>query len=111
MASLKDEQGHIQYEKVFEFLLPDFEGEGYYNWIAVRVRNYMTHLIQTRGYILTYFKPEDDIVVLCDHIACFFLGTYCQHATLISVDPGYVVRTGDPVHHCHDRGEHAMRGM
>ena len=72
VESLKDDEGHIRYEKVFEFLLPDFEGEGYYEWIAARVRNYMTHLIRTQGYTPTYFKPEDDKVVLGDHIACFF---------------------------------------
>ena len=30
LASLKDAQGDIRYEKVVEFLLPDFEGEGYF---------------------------------------------------------------------------------
>ena len=72
MESLKDDKGHIRYEKIFEFLLPDFEGEGYYKWIAARVRNYTTHLIRTKGYTPTYFKPEDDKVVLRDHIAHFF---------------------------------------
>ena len=64
VESLKDDEGNIRYKKVFEFLLPDFEGEGYYEWIAARVRNYMTHLIRTQGYPPTYFKPEDDKVVL-----------------------------------------------
>ena len=45
MSFLMDKQGHIWYEKVFEFLLPVFEGKGYYEWIAARVRNYTTHLI------------------------------------------------------------------
>ena len=68
---LKDNQGHIWYEKVFEFLLPDFKGEGYYTWIAAQVRNYMTHLIRTQNYTPTYYKPEED-KVLGDHIARFF---------------------------------------
>ena len=53
MDSLKDNQGHIRYEKVFEFLLPDFEREGYYEWIAARVRNYMTRLIRMQNYSRT----------------------------------------------------------
>ena len=45
VTSLMDEQGKIWYKKVFKFLLPDFEGEGYYKWIAARVSNYIIHLI------------------------------------------------------------------
>ena len=50
---LKDNQRHIGYEKVFAFLLLDFEGEGYYEWIAARVRNYMTRLIRMQNYSRT----------------------------------------------------------
>ena len=77
MDSLKDNQGHIRYEKVFEFLMPEFEWEGYYEWISTWVRNHMTHLIRTQNYTPTYYKPEEDKVVLGDHVARFFWGPYC----------------------------------
>jgi hypothetical protein len=34
VVSLKDAQGDIGYEKVFEFLLPDFGGKAYFECIA-----------------------------------------------------------------------------
>jgi hypothetical protein len=72
LASLKDKNGHIRYEKVVEFLLPDFEGEGYFEWIGARVRSYMTYLIRLGGYTSRYYKPEVDKVVLRSHVAHFF---------------------------------------
>ena len=72
LASLKDKNGDIRYEKVVEFLLLDFEGEGYFEWIGARVRSYMTHLICLGGYTPRYYKPEVDKVVPGTHIACFF---------------------------------------
>ena len=111
VESLKDDEGHIRDEKVLKFLLLDFKGNGYYKWIAARVRNHMTHLIRTQGYTPTYFKSEDDKVVLGDHIACFFWGTDCQNAAWLSVNPRYVVHTGDPVCDRHGRGEHSARGV
>ena len=53
--------------------LPDFGGKGYHKWITVRVRNYMTHIIRSQVYTPTYYKPEEDDVVLGNHIAGFFV--------------------------------------
>jgi len=72
LASLKDMNGDIRYEKVVDHLLPRFEGEGYYEWIAARVRSYMLHIIRKLGWKPKYYKPSNDKVVLGTHIARFF---------------------------------------
>ena len=71
----------------------------------------MTHLIRTQGCTPTYYKPEEDKVMFGDHIACLFWGPDCQNAAWFSVDPGYMINTGDPVRHLHGHGEHAARGV
>ena len=72
LASLKDMNGDIRYEKVVDHLLPRFEGENYYEWIAARVRSYMLHIIRKLGWKPKYYNPSNDKVVLGTHIARFF---------------------------------------
>ena len=72
LALLKDAQEDIRCEKVVKFLFLDFEGKGYFEWIAARVRSYITCLIRLRGYTQRYYKSEVDKVVLGTHIAPFF---------------------------------------
>ena len=54
LASLKDAQEDIRYKKLVEFLLMDFEGEGYFEWIGARVTSYMTRLTRLGGYTPRY---------------------------------------------------------
>ena len=72
LASLKDNHGNIQNEKVVEFLLPKSEGEGYHEWIAAHVRSYMVHIIRTLNWKPRYYNPSHNNVVLGNHVAWFF---------------------------------------
>jgi hypothetical protein len=51
LTSLKDLADKIRYEKVVQFLLPIFDGEAYFEWIAARISSYMTHIIRKQEYI------------------------------------------------------------
>ena len=72
LVSLKDSNGDIRCEKVVDHLLPTFEGEGYYEWIAARARSYMLHIIRKLGWKPKYYNPSNDKVDLETHIARFF---------------------------------------
>ena len=62
LESLMDEQGDIRFEKVAEYLLPYFDGDGFFEWVAGRMRNYMKHIIATESHRPRYYKPEEDKV-------------------------------------------------
>ena len=73
-----DEHGDIRFEKVVEYLLPDFDGDGFFEWTAGRMRNYMQHITATQSYRPRYYKPEEDKVILNDHVARFFGVQLCR---------------------------------
>ena len=69
LLSLKAAYSNIRYEKVVDFLLPNFNGEEYFKWIAARILLYMAHLIWTQEYKPQYYDPEMEKVVLGTHVA------------------------------------------
>ena len=72
--TFKDVHRDIRYGKAFKFLLPNIEGEGYFGFIAARMNNYMLHIMETDGFKPSYYKLEEDKVILGDHVAYAFLG-------------------------------------
>ena len=49
LEQLKDATGDICYYKVVKHLLPRFNGETYFEFLAARMRNYMTHSMRLKG--------------------------------------------------------------
>ena len=70
-----DEQGDIRFYKVLEWTLPRFGGdedEILWDWQAIRMRNYMTYIMEHKGYKPKYFNPSKNLVINGDHIARFY---------------------------------------
>ncbi|KAL3778367.1 hypothetical protein ACHAW5_008310 [Stephanodiscus triporus] len=80
---MKDGQGEIRFHLVFDWLLPKFgEGldEGFYEFIAARMKNYMTEIIRKRAYRPEHVDPFDRKFITANHVARFF---GCQLARAI----------------------------
>lgn len=66
LAKMRDKHGTIRFSKVFDWLLPKFEGgESFYEFIAARMRNYMLRIIKVHD-------PLDEKYIAADHVARFF---------------------------------------
>jgi len=72
LEKLKDESGDIRFYKVMEWLLPDFDGESFWEWLAARMRNYMLYLMDEKEWKPRYYDPSVDNVILADHVTRFF---------------------------------------
>ena len=69
---LRDVKGEIWFEKVFEWILPQFgndDNETTYAWQAARMQNCMTKKVVEDGCSLKSYQYEDTIQP--DHVARF----------------------------------------
>jgi hypothetical protein len=75
LATFKDANGDIRFERVFEWMLPRFgedEDVEYYDFIAARMRNYMIHIMRTKNFKPKYFNPAINLTIQADHVARFY---------------------------------------
>jgi hypothetical protein len=74
LQNLKDVNGDIRFELVFDWLQPTFgvDDTEYFEWISARMRNYMLHIIQKKGFKPKYYNPSIGRVVTADHVARFY---------------------------------------
>ena len=73
LAKMRDTHGTIRFSKVFDWLLPKFEGDDlFYEFIAARMRNYMLRIISVQGFKPCHYDPHDDICIAEDHVTRFF---------------------------------------
>ena len=77
LAELRDSSEVIRFSRVFDWLLPRFDGKSFYAFVAARMRNYMSHIVRTEGFKPAYFSvnnvvPADDVTVQEDHVRRFF---------------------------------------
>ena len=77
MERMKDENGDIRYNKVFEWMLPMFAGETLWDFLAARMRSYMTHLMVQR-WKPRWYNPDNGDVILTNHIAQMFGCQECR---------------------------------
>jgi hypothetical protein len=70
--SLKDENGEIRYEKVFEWALPRFgeDEQSLFEFQAARMRSYMRKRIVENGWTPKYYTG--DRVITADHVTRFY---------------------------------------
>jgi hypothetical protein len=70
--TLKDENGEIRYEKVFEWALPRFgeDEQSLSEFQAARMRNYMRKRIVEDGWTPKYYTG--DRVITADHVTRFY---------------------------------------
>jgi hypothetical protein len=72
LDKLSDAHRTIRYHKVVKWLLPTFGKDGFYVFVAARMRTYMIQIILKRAYKPSYFDPMDEKYITVDHVAHFF---------------------------------------
>ena len=65
-------------------MLPLFDGDSFYKFLAARMRNYMLHVIKEKGWVPKYYCPSDKKYILADDVAHFF---GCQLAQSLRGNP------------------------
>ena len=72
LDTLKDDNGEIRYEKVFQWCLPRYgdDDESLFEFQAARMRNYMKKRVVEEGYKPRYYTG--DKVITGDHVARFY---------------------------------------
>jgi hypothetical protein len=68
---MMDEHGNIRFHKIFEWMLPTFEGVSCYEFLCARMRNFMLHSIKDKGWTPLYYCPADEKVISADGIVRF----------------------------------------
>ena len=81
---MMDAHGDIRYHKIFEWMLPMFEGVSFYEFLSARMRNYMLYSIKDNGWTPLYYCPADGKVISADDVAHFF---GCQLARSLRGNP------------------------
>ena len=79
LEKMRDKHGDIRFHSVFEWLLPTFGDDGFYEFIAGRMRNYMMHIMKDNSFSPMYFDPINEKYIKPDHVARFF-GCQLVHA-------------------------------
>ncbi|KAL3798584.1 hypothetical protein ACHAW5_000574 [Stephanodiscus triporus] len=69
---MRDAHGVIRYHLVFEWLLLTFGEEGFFEFVAGRMQNYMIHIMKDELFRPRYFDPMDKKYTQADHVARFF---------------------------------------
>ena len=73
LEKLRDTHGVIRFHLVFEWLLPTVgDEEGFYEFIAGRMRNYMIHIMKDMAFKPSHFDPYDEKHIKADHVTRFF---------------------------------------
>jgi hypothetical protein len=67
-----DAHGDIRFSRIYEWMLPSFDGDSFYEFLAARMRNYMLHVIKTKGWVPKYYRPSDKKYIRADDVARFF---------------------------------------
>jgi len=84
LKGFTDEHGDIRFCRIYEWMLPSFDGVSFYKFLAARMRNYMLHIIKEKGRVPKYYRPSDKKYILADDVARFF---GCQLARSLSGNP------------------------
>jgi hypothetical protein len=72
MKEMINEHGNVRFHKIFEWMLPMFDGKSFYECLSVRMHNYMAHSIKSKGWTPCYYCPANGKVIVADDVACFF---------------------------------------
>ncbi len=76
---MMDANGYLRYSRIFGDLLPTLGDEHFCFYLAARACSYMTYLKVQCHWKPRYYKPDEGIIILTDHIARFY---GCQLARL-----------------------------
>jgi len=84
LKGFTDEHGDIRFYHIFEWMLPLFDGDSFYEFLASRMCNYMLHVIKEKGWEPNYYHPSDEKYILANDVACIF---GCQLARSLRGNP------------------------
>ena len=65
VQEMRDANGDLRHSRIFDDLLPTIGLDHFYAYLAARVR--LSH-----SWKPPYYKPDEDIIILTDHITCFY---------------------------------------
>jgi hypothetical protein len=91
LASLMDDSGDIRFPKVFEWLLPRYGDDGFWEFLAARMRNYMIHIMSAEE---KPYKPRHGKWVTVDESRV--AGWY--HSCITIGPEPKPIRTGATIH-------------
>ena len=60
---MMDEHGDIGFNKIFEWMLPTFEGVSFYEFLSARMHNFILHSIKDKRWTPLYYRPVDGKVI------------------------------------------------
>jgi len=72
MKGMMDANGDLHYFRIFDDLLPTVGDDHFYAYLAARACSYMTYLMVRCNRKPRYYKPDEGLIILTDHIACFY---------------------------------------
>ena len=72
LEKMRNTHGVIRFHLVSKWLLPLVGKEGFYEFVAGRMRNYMIHIMKDESFTPSHFYPMDEKYIQADQVACFF---------------------------------------
>ena len=72
LEKMSNDHGIIHFHLFFKWLLTLFGKEGFFEFVAARMRNYMVQIMKDQSYRPCHFDPMDKNDFQVDHIARFF---------------------------------------
>jgi hypothetical protein len=72
VKGMMDAHGDIRFHKIFEWMLPTFEGVSFYEFLSARMCIFMMHSIKDKGWTPLYYRPTNGKVISADNVARFF---------------------------------------
>ena len=68
LKGMVDEHGNIRFSKIYEWMLPTFEGVSFYEFLSARMCNFMLRHIKIKGWTPMYYHPADKKVISADNV-------------------------------------------
>ena len=72
LKGFTDQHGDIRFCHIYKWMLPSFDGDSFYKFLAARMRNYMLHVIKEKGWVPKYYRPFDKKYILANDVSRFF---------------------------------------
>ena len=91
VGGMMDANVDLRYSRIFDVLLPTPGDDHFCAHLAARACSYMTYLMVRCNRNPRYYKPDEGLIILTDHIACFYYACLCDRTMdfhqLTTADP------------------------
>ena len=72
LQGMVDKLRSIRFCKIFDWMLPMFNGKSFYEYFLAGMHNFMLHTINTKGWKPKYYHPANSRVIVTGDFTCFF---------------------------------------